>query len=147
MPVVSVELACTPKCRSNAHYLDLIRVASQSLPIPVILNYLCRCGNCGRGRWCSPSNGSTKTPSSMFLGHDKFGRTLVQVCSALPEKWPVIDWLLKQKKVDINLKNVESGYTVRCFNRGSPFRKKTHRDCWLFIVSSRHCITVCSMGV
>jgi len=93
MPVVPVEFACTPKCRSNAHYLDLIRVVSQSLPIPVILNYLVRCGNCGKG-------------------HDRYGRTLVQVCSALSEKWPVIDWLLKQKKVDINLKNLESGYTA-----------------------------------
>lgn len=47
------------------------------------------------------------------LGHDKHGRTLIQVCAALPDKWPVIDWLLKQKKVDINPKNLESGYTVR----------------------------------
>ena len=49
-----------------------------------------------------------------FVGHDKFGRTLIQVCSALSEKWSVIEWLLKQKKVDINPRNAESGYTVRC---------------------------------
>lgn len=55
---------------------------------------------------------------SLFIrvGHDKYGRTLIQVCSALPDKWPIIDWLLKQKKVDINTKNLESGYTVtNCF--------------------------------
>ncbi|CAF0836080.1 unnamed protein product [Rotaria sordida] len=93
MPVVSIEIDCTPKCRSTTHYLDLIRVASQSIPIPIILNYLCRCGNCAKG-------------------HDKYGRTLIQVCSALTNKWPIIDWLLKQKKVDINAKNLESGYTA-----------------------------------
>ena len=49
MPVVPIEFACTPKCRSTTHYLDLIRIASQSLPTPVILNYLCRCGNCAKG--------------------------------------------------------------------------------------------------
>ena len=47
-----------------------------------------------------------------FVGHDKFGRTLIQVSSALSEKWPVIEWLLKQKKVEINPRNAESGYTV-----------------------------------
>jgi hypothetical protein len=49
------------------------------------------------------------------LGHDKYGRTLIQICSALSDKWPVIDWLLKQKKVDINPRNFESGYTVNSF--------------------------------
>ncbi|CAF3541483.1 unnamed protein product [Rotaria sp. Silwood1] len=93
MPVVSIEIDCTPKCRSTTHYLDLIRVASQSISIPIILNYICRCGNCAKG-------------------HDKYGRTLIQVCSALSNKWPIIDWLLKQKKVDINTKNLESGYTA-----------------------------------
>ncbi|CAF2578919.1 unnamed protein product [Rotaria sp. Silwood2] len=93
MPVASVEIDCTPKCRSPTHYLDLICVASQSISIPIILNYLCRCGNCAKG-------------------HDKYGRTLIQVCSALSNKWPIIDWLLKQKKVDINAKNLESGYTA-----------------------------------
>ncbi|CAF3865682.1 unnamed protein product, partial [Adineta steineri] len=93
MPVIPVEIDCTPKCRSTTHYLDLIRVASQSVPAQLILNYICRCGNCVKG-------------------HDKYGRTLLQVCSALPEKWPIIDWLLKQKKVDINPKNLESGYTA-----------------------------------
>jgi hypothetical protein len=48
----------------------------------------------------------------ILIGHDKYGRTLLQVCSALSDKWSVIDWLLKQKKVDINPKNLESGYTV-----------------------------------
>jgi hypothetical protein len=52
----------------------------------------------------------------LALGHDKYGRTLIQVCSALSDKWPVIDWLLKQKKVDINPKNLESGYTVNLKN-------------------------------
>ncbi|CAF0741171.1 unnamed protein product [Adineta steineri] len=93
MPVIPVEIDCTPKCRSTTHYLDLIRVASQSVPAQLILSYICRCGNCVKG-------------------HDKYGRTLLQVCSALPEKWPIIDWLLKQKKVDINPKNLESGYTA-----------------------------------
>ncbi|CAF0926643.1 unnamed protein product [Adineta ricciae] len=93
MPVTPIEIDCTPKCRSTTHYLDLIRIASQSIPVQVILNYLCRCGNCAKG-------------------HDKYGRTLLQICSALPDKWPVIDWLLKQKKVDINSKNLESGYTA-----------------------------------
>ncbi|CAF2041005.1 unnamed protein product [Rotaria magnacalcarata] len=93
MPVVSFEIDCTSKCRSTTHYLDLICVASQSISIPIILNYLCRCGNCAKG-------------------HDKYGRTLLQVCSALSDKWPIIDWLLKQKKVDINIKNLESGYTA-----------------------------------
>ncbi|CAF4889283.1 unnamed protein product, partial [Rotaria sp. Silwood1] len=59
MPVVSIEIDCTPKCRSTTHYLDLIRVASQSISIPIILNYICRCGNCAKG-------------------HDKYGRTLIQ---------------------------------------------------------------------
>lgn len=49
MPVISFEIDCTPKCRSTTHYLDLIRVASQSIPISIILNYLCRCGNCVKG--------------------------------------------------------------------------------------------------
>lgn len=93
MPVVPVEIDCTPKCRSAVHYLDLIRVVTQSLPVQVIINYLCRCGNCAKG-------------------HDKSGRTLIQICSALSDKWPIIDWLIKQKKVDINPKNFESGYTA-----------------------------------
>jgi len=96
MPVVPIEIDCTPKCRSVTHYLDLIRVASQSIPVQIIFNYLCRCGNCAKG-------------------HDKYGRTLIQICSALSDKWPVIDWLLKQRKVDINQKNLESGYTVKNF--------------------------------
>ena len=50
--------------------------------------------------------------SLICLGHDKYGRTLLQICSALSNKWPIIEWLLKYKKVDINQKNIESGYTV-----------------------------------
>ncbi len=49
MPVVPIEIDCTPKCRSATHYRDLIRVASQSIPVQIILNYLCRCGNCAKG--------------------------------------------------------------------------------------------------
>ena len=49
MPVVPIEIDCTPKCRSAAHYQDLIRIASQSIPVQIIINYLCQCGSCGKG--------------------------------------------------------------------------------------------------
>lgn len=65
----------------------------------------------------------------IYPGHDKYGRTLIQVCSALPDKWAVIDWLLKQKKVDINPKNLESGYTVNIF-----FGIDLDKFCYIFIL-------------
>jgi hypothetical protein len=115
MPVVPIEIDCTPKCRSASHYLDLIRVASQSIPVQIIINYLCQCGSCAKG--CCLFVFLKLINLSIFvlrfIGPDKYGRTLIQICSALSNKWAIIDWLLKQKKVDINLRNFESGYTVK----------------------------------
>jgi len=112
MPVVPIEIDCTPKCRSASHYLDLIRVATQSLPAQIIINYLCRCGNCAKGIFLCLSIKKFCFSTFLSLGHDKSGRTLLHICSALADKWSIIDWLIKQKKVDINPKNFESGYTV-----------------------------------
>ena len=112
MPVVPIEIDCTPKCRSASHYQDLIRIASQSIPVQIIINYLCQCGSCGKGNWHNRMNYYIFTWSFSCIGPDRYGRTLIQVCSALSDKWPIIDWLFKQKKVDINSKNAESGYTV-----------------------------------
>jgi hypothetical protein len=112
MPVVPIEIDCTPKCRSATHYQDLIRVASQSIPIQIIINYLCQCGSCAKGCCCCFQVDRFTYFSFLIIGPDKYGRTLIQICSALSNKWPIIDWLLKQKKVDINSRNLESGYTV-----------------------------------
>lgn len=66
-----------------------------------------------RKRWFSSANLSLiSTWIISHIGPDKYGRTLIQICSALTDKWPIIDWLIKLKKIDINSKNLESGYTV-----------------------------------
>ncbi|CAF0843865.1 unnamed protein product [Didymodactylos carnosus] len=91
MPLAEID--CSSKCRSKLHYRDLIIVATQNILPEIILNYLIRCGNLGRG-------------------NDEFGRNVLHVCSSIAEKYTIVEWLLKYKKIDINIKNVESGYSA-----------------------------------
>jgi ankyrin repeat protein len=84
--------ACTPKCRSSNHANELAGLVSRTNDVSILLSGLLQCWNCQKL-------------------HDTSGRHLIHVAASYG-RTQLVEWLVRQKKADINVKSAESGWTA-----------------------------------
>jgi hypothetical protein len=82
---------CGPKCKSTQHADDLIGLMTRTSDIQIILSGLLQCWN-------------------FHKLQDKLGRHLIHIAASCGRS-EVCDWLIKLKKVELNLKTLENGWT------------------------------------
>ena len=83
--------ACTPKCKSTRHCLELIGLITKTNDTQIILSGLLQC----------------YSPQKI---HDEYGRYLLHMAASCGRA-EVVEWLLKYKKADLHLKTLENGWT------------------------------------
>lgn len=83
--------SCSPKCRSSRHANELAGLLSKTSDVNVLLSGLWQCWQCHK----------IQDPAGRYLLHlaSMFGRA--QVC----------EWLVRQRKADVNVKTLENGWT------------------------------------
>ncbi|XP_077869618.1 inhibitor of Bruton tyrosine kinase-like [Saccoglossus kowalevskii] len=82
---------CTSKCRSKQHASDLLTLVTRG-NLSQIQAYFNHC-----------YNSCTIT--------DEFGRNVLHMAASC-RKWEVVDWLLTEKKINHQVKDIESGWTA-----------------------------------
>ena len=82
---------CTSKCRSVKHALDLISLITKTNDTQTLLSAFMQCYNCHKT-------------------HDEFGRELIYMAASCGRS-EAVDWLVKFKKAELQVKNSESGWT------------------------------------
>ncbi len=83
--------SCTPKCKSANHVYELVCLLTKTNDVHVLLSGLQQCWNCH------------KIP-------DPLGRYIIHVAASCG-RLEVVEWLIKHKKVDMNVKTLENGWT------------------------------------
>jgi hypothetical protein len=83
---------CSLKCRSNQHALELISLLTKTNDVQILLSGLMQCWNCHKIQ-------------------DLYGRTLLHMAASCGRA-ELIEWLLRFKKIDMNNKTYENGWTA-----------------------------------
>jgi ankyrin repeat protein len=83
--------ACTPKCKSANHAYELVGLLTKTDDPHVLLSGLQQCWNCHKVS-------------------DHLGRFLLHAAASCG-RLEAVEWLVKYKKADLNVKTAENGWT------------------------------------
>ncbi|KAG8179334.1 hypothetical protein JTE90_011598 [Oedothorax gibbosus] len=89
---MEVEKDCTTKCRSSVHAEQILCCVLSATPSQIKAYCVWLCHN-------------------FSLNSDKLGRNLLHIASVCG-KWEIVEWLIKQCKAEIDVKDLESGWTA-----------------------------------
>lgn len=82
---------CTPKCRSMRHAAELISLITKTSDTQTLLSAFIQCHNCHKQL-------------------DDHGRSILYMAASCGRS-DAVEWLIKLKKADIQVRNTESGWT------------------------------------
>jgi hypothetical protein len=91
MNYLETRSSCTQKCKSTQHAYELISLLTKSDDSNLLLSGLQQCWNCQKLQ-------------------DSYGRMIIHMAASCGRS-EVIDWLVKYKKADLNVKTLENGWT------------------------------------
>ncbi|XP_070564360.1 inhibitor of Bruton tyrosine kinase-like [Ptychodera flava] len=86
-----LECDCTPSCTSKQHAEDLLAVVTRGCLAEVQAYY----------RHCHNSDSIT----------DQFGRNVLHIAASC-KRWQIVAWLLTERKIDVNVRDLESYWTA-----------------------------------